>query len=181
MEQMLLEKKDEAGVILSNKQNDFLLADATQMEEIEELSANICMMARIQKATTDSDEGLSYYSAFISELIQILLWIVDSRCSKHMIGKLKLLKNFIEKFMRTVCFGNGHFAVTRIENTFRGDGIDKRIKDKTWLFLVRESRDSVEEKRWNIRLEEKNEMNIHTPHGEPLGYLYDNHNITMPK
>ncbi|GKA33511.1 zinc finger, CCHC-type containing protein [Tanacetum coccineum] len=37
MEQMLLEKKDKAGVILSNEQNDFLLADATQMEEIEEL------------------------------------------------------------------------------------------------------------------------------------------------
>ncbi|GKG50263.1 hypothetical protein Tco_0521363, partial [Tanacetum coccineum] len=29
MEQMLLAKKDEAGVILSNEQNDFLLADAS--------------------------------------------------------------------------------------------------------------------------------------------------------
>nr|GEW94126.1 hypothetical protein [Tanacetum cinerariifolium] len=38
IEQMLLAKKDEAGVILSNKQNDFLLADAAQMEELEELS-----------------------------------------------------------------------------------------------------------------------------------------------
>ncbi|GKE60480.1 hypothetical protein Tco_1510847, partial [Tanacetum coccineum] len=45
MQQMLLAKKDEAGVILSNEQNDFLIIDAAQLEEIEKLSANICMMA----------------------------------------------------------------------------------------------------------------------------------------
>ncbi|GJV87520.1 integrase, catalytic region, zinc finger, CCHC-type containing protein [Tanacetum coccineum] len=48
--------------------NDFLLADAAQMEEIKELSANICMMIRIQQANTDSDEGPSYDSTFISEV-----------------------------------------------------------------------------------------------------------------
>nr|GEW07570.1 hypothetical protein [Tanacetum cinerariifolium] len=46
MEQMLLAKQDEAGVILTDEQNDFF-ADASQMEEIKELSANICLMARI--------------------------------------------------------------------------------------------------------------------------------------
>ncbi|GKG37066.1 retrovirus-related pol polyprotein from transposon TNT 1-94, partial [Tanacetum coccineum] len=48
MEQMLLTKQYEAGVILTNEHNDFLFADASRMEEIEELSANICLMARIQ-------------------------------------------------------------------------------------------------------------------------------------
>ncbi|GJW19163.1 hypothetical protein Tco_0026599, partial [Tanacetum coccineum] len=43
-------KQDEAGVILTDEQNDFLFADASRMEEIEELSANICLMARIQPA-----------------------------------------------------------------------------------------------------------------------------------
>ncbi|GKA84323.1 retrovirus-related pol polyprotein from transposon TNT 1-94, partial [Tanacetum coccineum] len=47
--------------------NDFLFADASQMEEIEELSANICLMARIQPANIDSDVGPSYDSAFLSE------------------------------------------------------------------------------------------------------------------
>ncbi|GJT63211.1 integrase, catalytic region, zinc finger, CCHC-type containing protein [Tanacetum coccineum] len=47
IEQMLLAKHDEAGVILTDEQNDFLFADALRMEEIEELSANICLMARI--------------------------------------------------------------------------------------------------------------------------------------
>nr|GEV01769.1 hypothetical protein [Tanacetum cinerariifolium] len=68
MKQMLLAKKDEVGVILYNEHNDFLLADVAQMDEIEELSANICMMARIQQPNTDSDEGLSYNYAFISEV-----------------------------------------------------------------------------------------------------------------
>ncbi|GJR80056.1 retrovirus-related pol polyprotein from transposon TNT 1-94 [Tanacetum coccineum] len=38
------------------------------MEEIEELSANICLMARIQPADNTSDAGPSYDSAFISEV-----------------------------------------------------------------------------------------------------------------
>ncbi|GKA55011.1 retrovirus-related pol polyprotein from transposon TNT 1-94 [Tanacetum coccineum] len=36
--------------------------------------------------------------------------IVDSGCSKHMVGDRSLLKNFVEKFMGTVRFGNDHFA-----------------------------------------------------------------------
>ncbi|GJU30302.1 retrovirus-related pol polyprotein from transposon TNT 1-94 [Tanacetum coccineum] len=68
MEQMLLAKQDEAGVILTDEQNDFLFADASRMEEIEELSANICLMARIQPADHTFDDGPSYEFAFISEV-----------------------------------------------------------------------------------------------------------------
>ncbi|GKC44584.1 integrase, catalytic region, zinc finger, CCHC-type containing protein [Tanacetum coccineum] len=45
-----------------------------------------------------------------NKVIQLVLWIVDSGCSKHMSGNLQLLRNFIEKFMETVRFGNDHFA-----------------------------------------------------------------------
>ncbi|GJZ84160.1 retrovirus-related pol polyprotein from transposon TNT 1-94 [Tanacetum coccineum] len=68
MEQMLLAKQDEAGVILTDEQNDFLFANASRMKEIEELSANICLMVRIQPADHTSDDGPSYESAFISEV-----------------------------------------------------------------------------------------------------------------
>ncbi|GJR16310.1 hypothetical protein Tco_0798962 [Tanacetum coccineum] len=44
------------------------------------------------------------------KVVQIVLWIVDSGCSKHMTGDRSLLKNFIEKFMGTVHFGNDNFA-----------------------------------------------------------------------
>ncbi|GJT60325.1 integrase, catalytic region, zinc finger, CCHC-type containing protein [Tanacetum coccineum] len=62
MQQMLLAKQDEAGVILTDEQNDFLFANASRMEKIKELSANICLMARIQPADNTSDAGLSYDS-----------------------------------------------------------------------------------------------------------------------
>ncbi|GJZ55654.1 hypothetical protein Tco_0610847 [Tanacetum coccineum] len=68
MKQMLLAKQDEAGVILTDEQNDFLFADASRMEEIEELSVNICLIARIQPTDNTSDAGPSYDSAFISEV-----------------------------------------------------------------------------------------------------------------
>nr|GEZ66668.1 hypothetical protein [Tanacetum cinerariifolium] len=45
-----------------------------------------------------------------AKVIQICLWCVDSACSKHMTGNLKLLINFVWKFMGTVRFGNDHVA-----------------------------------------------------------------------
>ncbi|GJV04157.1 retrovirus-related pol polyprotein from transposon TNT 1-94 [Tanacetum coccineum] len=43
-------------------------------------------------------------------LVEIVLFIVDSGCSKHMTGNLKLLTNFVEKFLGTVKFGNDQIA-----------------------------------------------------------------------
>ncbi|GJT08175.1 integrase, catalytic region, zinc finger, CCHC-type containing protein [Tanacetum coccineum] len=42
--------------------------------------------------------------------VQIYLWCVNSGCSKHMTGNMKLLINFVWKFMGTVRFGNDHVA-----------------------------------------------------------------------
>ncbi|GKA04572.1 retrovirus-related pol polyprotein from transposon TNT 1-94 [Tanacetum coccineum] len=44
------------------------------------------------------------------DVIQICLWCIDSGCSKHMTGNLKLLINFVWKFLGTVRFGNDHVA-----------------------------------------------------------------------
>nr|GEW42361.1 retrovirus-related Pol polyprotein from transposon TNT 1-94 [Tanacetum cinerariifolium] len=43
-------------------------------------------------------------------IIQLIIFIVDSGCMKHMTGNLKLLCNFVEKFLATVHFGNDQFA-----------------------------------------------------------------------
>nr|GEZ07100.1 integrase, catalytic region, zinc finger, CCHC-type, peptidase aspartic, catalytic [Tanacetum cinerariifolium] len=43
-------------------------------------------------------------------LVDIILIIVDSGCSKHMTGNLKLLINFVEKFLGTVKFRNDQIA-----------------------------------------------------------------------
>ncbi|GKE88199.1 hypothetical protein Tco_1565674 [Tanacetum coccineum] len=44
-------------------------------------------------------------------LVEIILFIIDSGCSKHMTGNLNLLSNFVEKFMGTVKFGNDQIAL----------------------------------------------------------------------
>nr|GEU57384.1 retrovirus-related Pol polyprotein from transposon TNT 1-94 [Tanacetum cinerariifolium] len=43
-------------------------------------------------------------------VVQICLWCIDSGCFKHMTGNIKLLINFVWKFLGTVCFGNDHIT-----------------------------------------------------------------------
>nr|GEU50482.1 hypothetical protein [Tanacetum cinerariifolium] len=45
-----------------------------------------------------------------TQIVQICLWCVDSGCSKHMTGNIKLLINFVWKFLGNVRFGNDHIA-----------------------------------------------------------------------
>nr|GEV12614.1 hypothetical protein [Tanacetum cinerariifolium] len=44
------------------------------------------------------------------QIVQLIIFIVDSGCMKHMTGNLKLMCNFVEKFLGTVRFGNDQFA-----------------------------------------------------------------------
>nr|GEX20906.1 integrase, catalytic region, zinc finger, CCHC-type, peptidase aspartic, catalytic [Tanacetum cinerariifolium] len=43
-------------------------------------------------------------------VVQIVLWYLDSGCSKHMTGDRSRLLNFMKKFIETVRFGNDHFG-----------------------------------------------------------------------
>ncbi|GKE22085.1 retrovirus-related pol polyprotein from transposon TNT 1-94, partial [Tanacetum coccineum] len=43
------------------------------------------------------------------KIVQLILFIIDSGCIKHMTGNLKLLCNFVEKYLGTVWFGNDQF------------------------------------------------------------------------
>ncbi|GJR99090.1 retrovirus-related pol polyprotein from transposon TNT 1-94 [Tanacetum coccineum] len=43
-------------------------------------------------------------------IVQLILFIVDSGCTKHMTGNLPLLCNFVEKYPGTVRFGNDQFT-----------------------------------------------------------------------
>nr|GFC09673.1 putative zinc finger, CCHC-type [Tanacetum cinerariifolium] len=58
----------------------------------------------------ETDKAPVYDSDGSAEVIQICLWCVDSGCSKHMSENLKLLINFVWKFMGTFRFGNDHVA-----------------------------------------------------------------------
>ncbi|GJT61015.1 retrovirus-related pol polyprotein from transposon TNT 1-94 [Tanacetum coccineum] len=44
------------------------------------------------------------------KVVQIVLWYLDSRCSKHMTRDRSQLTNFVHKFLGTVMFGNDQIA-----------------------------------------------------------------------
>ncbi|GKD45464.1 retrovirus-related pol polyprotein from transposon TNT 1-94, partial [Tanacetum coccineum] len=69
-------------------------------------------MAQIQEVTPDPvDNSRPIFDVEpLHKLVEIILSIVDSGCSKHMTGNLKLLTNFEEKFLGTVKFGNDQIA-----------------------------------------------------------------------
>ncbi|GJS97937.1 retrovirus-related pol polyprotein from transposon TNT 1-94 [Tanacetum coccineum] len=68
------------------------------------------------------------------QLVEIILFIVDSGCSKHMIGNLKLLTNFVEKFLGTVKFGNDQIApILGYGDLVQGTITIKRVYYVEWL------------------------------------------------
>nr|GFB12286.1 integrase, catalytic region, zinc finger, CCHC-type, peptidase aspartic, catalytic [Tanacetum cinerariifolium] len=46
----------------------------------------------------------------VTLVVQIVLWYLDSGCSKHMTGDRSQLVNFVQKFLGTVKFENDHVA-----------------------------------------------------------------------
>ncbi|GJU94566.1 retrovirus-related pol polyprotein from transposon TNT 1-94 [Tanacetum coccineum] len=70
-------------------------------------------------------------------LVEIILFIVDSGCSKHMTGNLKLLTNFVNKFLGTVKFGNDQIALILVYGDLvQGNITIKRGNDllTAWLW-----------------------------------------------
>ncbi|GJY94442.1 integrase, catalytic region, zinc finger, CCHC-type containing protein [Tanacetum coccineum] len=62
------------------------------------------------------------------QVVQIVLWYLDSGCSKHIMGKCSGLKNFVKKFIRTVRFGNDHFgAIMGYGDYVIGDSVISRV------------------------------------------------------
>ncbi|GJU74041.1 retrovirus-related pol polyprotein from transposon TNT 1-94 [Tanacetum coccineum] len=67
-------------------------------------------------------------SDFSVKLVEMILFIIDSGCSKHITGNLKLLSNFIEKFIGTVKFGNDQIApILGFRDLVQGNITIKRV------------------------------------------------------
>ncbi|GJX18753.1 hypothetical protein Tco_0221430 [Tanacetum coccineum] len=93
-----------------------------------------------------------------AKVVQIVLWYLDSGCSKHMTGDRSWLRNFMKKFIGTVRFGKDHFGAimgygdyvisdsitmkalsllqkTRYENS-SADGVDERKESQILLKML---------------------------------------------
>ncbi|GKB60090.1 hypothetical protein Tco_0916276 [Tanacetum coccineum] len=75
------------------------------------LSANhdLCVLYFINNVNA-RNKSKSVKKSSKREVIQIVLWYLDSGCSKHMTGDRSQLTNFVNKFLGTVKFGNDHVA-----------------------------------------------------------------------
>ncbi|GJV70717.1 retrovirus-related pol polyprotein from transposon TNT 1-94 [Tanacetum coccineum] len=93
----------------SNKMEDRVMPNNSQgkKQEVEDHRRNFKFSKNKTSATACNDS----LNAQTSNLVEIILFIVDSGCSKHMTGNLKLLSNFVEKFLGTVKFGNDQIAL----------------------------------------------------------------------
>ncbi|GJS07535.1 retrovirus-related pol polyprotein from transposon TNT 1-94 [Tanacetum coccineum] len=64
----------------------------------------------------------------IAPVVQIVLWYLDSGCSKHMTGDRSRLRNFMKKFIGTVRFRNDHFgAIMGYGDYVIGDSVISRV------------------------------------------------------
>ncbi|GKC22852.1 retrovirus-related pol polyprotein from transposon TNT 1-94 [Tanacetum coccineum] len=62
------------------------------------------------------------------QVVQVILWYLDSGCSKHMTGNRSKLMNFVEKFIGTVRFGNDHLgAIMGYGDYVIGDSVISRV------------------------------------------------------
>ncbi|GJX09763.1 hypothetical protein Tco_0199622 [Tanacetum coccineum] len=76
-------------------------------DESTSISPTIDIVSRITNVLKIS---MFHRPLILLQIVQLILFIVDSGCTKHMTGNLKLLCNFVEKFLGTVHFGNDQFA-----------------------------------------------------------------------
>nr|GFC00247.1 integrase, catalytic region, zinc finger, CCHC-type, peptidase aspartic, catalytic [Tanacetum cinerariifolium] len=79
------------------------------------LVGNVCPLTRIATATiVPPREPIlivkSMEKPVVTLVVQIVLWYLESDCSKHMTGDRSQLINFVQKFLGTVKFGNDHVA-----------------------------------------------------------------------
>nr|GEU95106.1 retrovirus-related Pol polyprotein from transposon TNT 1-94 [Tanacetum cinerariifolium] len=65
---------------------------------------------RINKSHLRTSNRVDSSSRLKHTVVQIILWYLDSGCSKHMTGDHSRLMNFMKKFIKTVRSDNDHFG-----------------------------------------------------------------------
>ncbi|GJU47348.1 retrovirus-related pol polyprotein from transposon TNT 1-94 [Tanacetum coccineum] len=106
---------------MSNQLNDKVVPYTSHAKlkktEVEE-QPRISSISNKTKSVTACNDSLNYttrmlmlFVLLVENIIQLILFIVDSGCTKHMTGNLSLLCNFAEKSLGTLRFGNDQFAL----------------------------------------------------------------------
>nr|GEX77255.1 hypothetical protein [Tanacetum cinerariifolium] len=125
----------------NTKKNKILPAKGVNKLQVEESS-------RTNKSLLRTSNCVDSSSCLKRTVVQIVLWYLDSGCSKHITGDRSRLMNFVKKFIGTVRFGNDHFgAIMGYGDYVIGDSVISRTVTRT-----PQQNDVVE--RWNCTLVE---------------------------
>nr|GEY19089.1 hypothetical protein [Tanacetum cinerariifolium] len=83
--------------------------DACLLSSVNALNSRVNNLCANASPRTNK-KMVSKFSCVSRQVVQICPWCIDSGCSKHMTGNIKLLINFVWKFLGTVRFKNDHIA-----------------------------------------------------------------------
>nr|GFA43958.1 integrase, catalytic region, zinc finger, CCHC-type, peptidase aspartic, catalytic [Tanacetum cinerariifolium] len=105
------------------------------LRHLKESVETICDIVKKAKVVRPLDRSLvsaccytKHSQELLEYVIQIVIWYLDSVCSKHMTGDRSRLLNFIKKFIGTVRFGNDHFgAIMGYGDYIIGDSFISRV------------------------------------------------------
>nr|GEY84796.1 Gag-Pol polyprotein [Tanacetum cinerariifolium] len=105
----------------NTKKNRISLAKGVNKLPVEEQS-------RTDKSLLRTSNCVDSSSRIKRTVVQIVLWYLDSGCSKHMTGDHSRLMNFVKKFTGTVRFRNDHFgAIMGYADYVIGDNVISRV------------------------------------------------------
>nr|GEV77645.1 hypothetical protein [Tanacetum cinerariifolium] len=116
------------------------------LKHLKESVATLREIIKEAKVERPLDRSVTYaclYTKHSQELleyvVQIILWYLDSGCSKHMTEDCSRLRNFMKKFTETVRFGSRGFNLYTIsvEDIMKSSPIcllSKASKTKSWLW-----------------------------------------------
>ncbi|GJV33834.1 retrovirus-related pol polyprotein from transposon TNT 1-94 [Tanacetum coccineum] len=118
----------------NTKKNKISPAKGVNKKKVEE-------HPRTNKSNLRTTNRVDSSSSSKRTVVQIVLWYLDSGCSKHMTGDRLRLRNFMKRFTRTVRFRNDHFgAIMGYGDYVIGDSVisrSKASKNKSWLWHQR--------------------------------------------
>nr|GEU63277.1 hypothetical protein [Tanacetum cinerariifolium] len=108
---------------------------SAKKNKLEAYPRNVKTSLQNKKSVVNTKDIASVPNSKLN-VVPIVLWYLDSGCSKHMTGDRSQLTNFVNKFLGTVKFGNDHVAKIMGYGDYKIGNvtISRASKTKSWLW-----------------------------------------------
>ncbi|GJT22002.1 putative ribonuclease H-like domain-containing protein [Tanacetum coccineum] len=168
-DKMLLMQAQESGAVLDEEQSLFLAGEqVTNVDDDvddspeNDLALNVDHIFEADECDafdSDVDEGPTSQTMFMANLtsedpiydeagpsydsnnpFEVMLWYLDSGCSKHMTGNRSKLMNFVEKFIGSVRFKNDHLGAIMGYGDYGLESVTAFVRDIKGTDILKGSR-----------------------------------------